>query len=424
MVTPDAPHSIAEIERGHQQKEHPVRKITHPSLAYMGIVKPYDELQDPDTLRNLDKPPMLIEDLLTESSVTGLTAMPGVGKSWLAFEIMRAVATGGKVMDQFQAQQGGVLFVGSDSSLHDYAYQWKRLTQQEWRDAMSATTEGATPLSPYIGCRWLIQSSFLLESASEVCRLIKTHESFSAGPLHEVWTHDTIAYSEPDEEGRAEMIRVPHYDMLAEFQGFKLIVFDTFSRLFRGNQNDAEATDKAMGHLKLIAEATGAAILVLHHNAKPSEFNDGSDWRGSSAMIGSLDAWLNLTAKKNDKYTLRGTWKKFRGITPANFNYRMEVSDPTSARLVYLDESGEKDDDDSLSQSILELIASHGPQSGREIRTALWPVYSDHWKDEAAFTRAVNNRTYGTKGCASVLEKIKPGQGLPFKFAIKQESDK
>lgn len=387
-------------------------KLTHPTLAFMGVVKPYAEIIDPVTTRSLKPPPRLVEDFLVKGSVTGLTAMPGVGKSWLAFEIMRAVATGGKVMGQFQAEQGGVLFVGSDASIHDYAYQWVRLTRDEY-DAATAPLDGA--YNPYAGCRWLMQSSFTLENPHEVCKLIKTHEGFEAGEQVQ-----TEIDSEWDEDAERW---TPVYDMLSEYTGFKLVVFDTFSRLFRGNQNDAAEVERAMGHMKLIAEATGAAVLVLHHNAKPTEFNDGTDARGSSAFVGALDAWLNLTAKKGDKHYLRGTWKKFRGITPPDFDYRQEVMDPIRASLKFLDTvEASVGGGDSLTQSLLELLASvDEPLTETEIRTRLWPQFLDIWKDERSFYNAIHNRTQGTSRPAQVEKIPTPGK-REVKFALKKEA--
>lgn len=385
-------------------------KLTHPTLALLGSAKPYEELTDPDTTRDMQPPPMLVEDFLTKGSVTGLTAMPGVGKSWLAFEIMRAVATGGKVMGEFQAEQAGVLFVGSDASLHDYAYQWRRLTHDEFHAAQTGdlSDPGYDHVNPYAGCRWLHQSSFTLENPIEICRIIRTHEKFWAGEVVQKIT----GYGLGDE---------PTLDMLPEIEGFGLIVFDTFSRLFRGNQNDAAEVEIAMGHMKLIAEATGAAVLVLHHNAKPTEFNDGTDARGSSALVGSLDAWLNLTAKKGDKHYLRGTWKKFRGITPPDFDYRQEVMDPVRAKLMFLDAADSGPGADSLTQSMLELLArTEQAMTVTEIRKALWPVFSDHWKDEKAFGKAISNRTHGGLRPATV-EKVPTKMGEPFRFALKKE---
>jgi hypothetical protein len=319
-------------------------------------------------------------------------------------------------MGEFQAQPGGVLFIGSDASIHDYAYQWRRLTHDEYAAAMVPDEDGYLH-NPYISCRWLMQSSFTLENPHEICKVIKTHESFTAGPLVETVTGDEWV----DDDSERGGYFIPKHDMLSEYVGFKLIVLDTFSRLFRGNQNDAAEVEKAMGHMKLIAEATGAAVLVLHHNSKPTEFNDGTDARGSSAFVGALDGWLNLTAKKGDKHYLRGTWKKFRGITPPDFDYRQEVMDPTRASLKFLDlVEPQAGGGDNLTQGMLELLASvDEPLTAADIRTRLWPTFRDIWKDEQSFTRAINNRTYGTNRPATVEKIPTPGK-REVKFGLKK----
>ncbi len=386
--------------------------LTHPTMSLVPMITGY-EMLDPSEHMNIPPPPMVINDLLPAGAVIGLTSPPGVGKTWLAMELMRAVSLGDKALGEFDAEQGGVLLIGSDSSLHDYIRQWKRITLKDRSDWVESDDPDKGEY-PFGNVRWLIQSDFALDRADSVARVIKTHQQFqwATEPVYtkfEHWDNDLDKFVEGEE---------PEWP-----SGFRLIILDTFSRVYMGNQNDAAETDRAMAHARLIAEATGAAVLVLHHNAKKSEYNDGESWRGSSAMQGSLDAWLNLTQSKGDKMKIRGSWKKFRGLTPPDFDYRMDVMDPKYAKLAFLDMVGAEEgiENDAVSVALISLLtASPNGLTIGAIRASLWGTFSDVWKDEKAFAKAVKNRVYGPMPVAQKLEKVTQKAGMPFLFKLKE----
>jgi hypothetical protein len=373
---------------------------------------PYELIDPRDTL-NTPPPPMVVQDMLPAGSVIGLTSPPGVGKTWLAMELMRAVSQGGDALGHFGSDQGGVLLIGHDSSIFDYARQWKRITLSD-REAWNAIDHEDRGERPFSNVRWLIQSSFALDRAETVAKVIATHNAFQ-------WATEPrfLKYDEWNEDEQkfvaSEEPFWPH--------GFRLVIMDTFSRVYTGNQNDAAETDRAMGHARLIADATGAAVLILHHNAKKSEHNDGETWRGSSAMQGSLDAWLNLTQSKVDPYAIRGSWKKFRGITPADFDYRMKVSGPRVASLSFVNEIGKGGDTDALSLAIVGFLQQmNRPCLLSEIREGIWPQFQDVWKNEASFRVAISNRTTGNLPVTRLFHKISQGVGRPALIELKKES--
>jgi hypothetical protein len=344
-------------------------------------------------------PAMLIEGLLPSESVAGLTSYPGVGKSWLALELMRAVNMGDLALGHFQARHGGTLFVGNDSSTFDYARQWKRLTRKY-------------PGEDFEGARFLLQSGFLFENDDEIRKLIKTHEAFRWGDVE------------------TEYDRVPEYDddgnvtgwteepISAERkQGFTLIVFDTLTKLTRARENDNTEMNRVFANIRLIAELTGATVLLLHHNSKPTEYNDGTDWRGAVSQIGALDTWLDLTTRKKDKYSIRGTFKKYRGITPPDFEYRMNVSDVTTASLEFKAEVKGFFVQDEVTEEIARVVGEvpEGRSRG-EIVDLLWPLFEGRFTTKEKFASAINNRINDQKrtGALTVLGKkgsyrFKPG---------------
>ena len=320
---------------------------SHPLLADIESVAPYS-LTEAHSLYDVPAPVMQIKEFLPAGGIMGITSFPGVGKTWLALEVARSIASGTPFLGKFEARRGGVLFVGSDSSIFDYARQWTRLTKGQYADA-------AEREDIFEGVRFLIQSSFLFEDLQSVRQLLATHQRFEFGEM------------EIGPEG--EPVRP---------RGFKVIIFDTLSRLTRANQNDNTQMEEVFRHVRWIAETTGAAIILLHHNSKHTEFNDGADWRGAMSQIGALDSWVQLSNGRHKKYTIGGEFKKFRGITPKNFAYQMSVDDPRIAALAYSTEPVTREDKQergALGEAIYTYISEHPDKNAREICEALTPRF-------------------------------------------------
>ena len=342
-------------------------------------------LTSSDELYALPPPAFIIEDFLVESSISGITSYPGVGKTWLAFEMTRALATGGQFLGRFPAREGAVLFVGSDASIYDYARQWRRLTMEQFKTLQpdpDSPPDYENPLKSNV--KFLIQSDFLFENIDSVRRLIKTSRRFVWGPVHEVYD---------DETGETDMVRN---------HGFSLIVFDTLSKLTRANQNDNSEMEEVFRNIRFITEQTGASIVILHHNAKTSEFNDGEDWRGAMAQIGALDSWFQLTPTQAAKDVVQVKVKKFRGITPPAFFYKMNVNEgdmneEPDASLAVVEEPKDERVSDGIAESVVELL--HSPVSAgkwltlKQIADALYPQYEDLFgNDRTRFETALRNR--------------------------------
>lgn len=377
------------------------RKPTEdPLLVGLKNVDPYPLITS-DSLYTEQAPPMLIDEFLPAGGVMGITSYPGVGKTWLTLEVVRAVATGQKFLGRFPTRRGGVIFVGSDSSIFDYARQWKRLTY-----AADLAHDGKVPL--FDAARFLLQSTFMFENLDEVRRLIATCKKFEWG----------------EEELVGEGTK--HAKMMRS-RGVDCIVFDTLSRLTRANQNDNTEMEEVFRNIRRIAEFTGAACILLHHNAKRSEFNDGSDWRGAMSQIGALDSWCHLSPSRKDKYLVGVQFKKFRGITPEDFAYRMDVSDQTTAAITATDEPvtmQQRLNHDPLAEALTKAIVDEPNRTCPEIRDSLWPQFNgvEHgnnllFTDQAQFTKAIDNRMRTLVGRGRVTKKYnsagKPVYGPP-----------
>jgi RecA-family ATPase len=102
-----------------------------------------------------------------------------------------------------------------------------------------------------------------------------------------------------------------------------LVIIDALADIMDGDENTKQDTQPIMTALRKIAEATGAAILIVHHSGK----NGG--YRGSSALKGAVDfmllvesengsKWINFKSEKNRdgeavKWSAVATW------TPTQF---------------------------------------------------------------------------------------------------------
>lgn len=388
-----------------------------PRLEILKLSSPY-MLGTTEDLMRLPEPTMLIENFLPHGAVVGVTAAPGVGKTWLMMELMRSACFSGQ---EYRPERGlflgafkwtkmsRVMFVGSDASIYDYARQWRRIIGDSYgdlpadRDEVQQHVEWVASGRDCIDNRidFLLQSAFMLDDINEVCRLIKTVNQRGMG-FEERWMElrkDTH-WDEELEEHYVHVDEIEHIRQYDVVHGSQVIVFDTLSRLTRANQNDNTEMENVFRNIRFIAEQTGATCILLHHNSKKSEFNGGEDWRGAVAQIGALDCWLQLRPTKNDRYIISAEFKKFRGITPEPFLYHMNVDTDGPASLQHVqNKTGRTVNYDLMTQNLYEfLAASATPVSRKEITEGLWPKVADLCKgDRAVFSMRLKERLKALK---------------------------
>lgn len=308
-------------------------------------VEPYP-LMTSQMLYEAPPVPYIIEGVLQRGGIVGLTGFPGTGKTWLAMEMMQSLITGSPFLGHFPAKVCPVLFVGQDASVLDYARQWTRLTRHRSVEIDEQNRkEGLQESNPYnTYAHFMLQTEFNLDDPTQIARLVKTSQR--------VWT-------------------MPHYDTVLRDDGWEtvelqeqhygLIILDTLSKLTRTPENDNTARDLVFNNLRDIAEATGATLLVLHHNSLQSEFRTGEEWRGAGSQFGALDVHFHLTARKKELVEFKV--KKFRGITPPPFEFHLDVhtSEDSIAKLSWLQPSATKEDSDERTiMDIVSLMISRG----------------------------------------------------------------
>lgn len=405
-----------------------------PRLEVLKLASPY-KLGTTEDLMRLPEPTMLIENFLPHGAVVGVTAAPGVGKTWLMMELMRSACFSGHNVNPERGlflgsfrwtKMSRVMFVGSDASIYDYARQWRRIIADSYgdlptdRDEVQQHVEWVASGRDCIDNRidFLLQSEFMLDDLNEVCRLIKTVNQRGMG-FEERWMELRKDAHWDEEQGEYdvqeyEVERVRTGDVV---HGSQVIVFDTLSRLTRANQNDNTEMENVFRNIRFIAEQTGATCILLHHNSKKSEFNGGEDWRGAVAQIGALDCWLQLRPTKNDRYVISAEFKKFRGITPDPFLYRMDVNDNGPAKLSCVEnKTGRTVNYDLISQRMYEFISnSPEPVTAEEIHEAIWDSTCDLVDgDRAIHIKKVNER---------LRHITKKGQSFEGKYLYKLDKE-
>lgn len=201
--------------------------------------------------RNPQPPPWLIRDVLRQGSLAFLVGQSRLGKTWLALEIARCVASGRP-------------FFGHSSEATPVCA--VLLESPDWAvlERLDATGHG----------EWL--SSVHQETPSSLGR-----STIDVRMSHE--RHELIAWVNEVQAG--------------------LLILDPFTYFHSHNENDAQEMKQVLSALDEIRLETGAALLILHHERKgKADVRPGSDeldvMRGSSALAGAADVVLRLAMER------------------------------------------------------------------------------------------------------------------------------
>jgi len=347
----------------------------------------------------------LVEGIIPLYSAVGLTGYPGTGKTWTALEMMRAVATGTPFLGKYPVKRAPVLFVGNDASYHDYAQQWRRLTKDEFDGYEEDRLKGLRDLNPFDShAHFLIQSDFNLDDVHQVIRLIKTSQEVMGDVQYEITE---------DDDGNRTIVD-------ATQSHFGLIVLDTLSKMTKSSENSNTERDACFEMIRLLAESTGATVLVLHHNTQPSEFRTGEEWRGGSAQIASLDCHFHLTAK--NKGLIEFKTKKMRGITPPTFNFLLDVHQEGAASLDYHDNVQPDQGTEILIAEMIEVLKKRDnrPTTKSDFAQVLLAAHSTEFDDIKKLKKFIDNTlfTYTRLPDAKIVQAVRGSGGRPAQYKL------
>jgi hypothetical protein len=215
---------------------------------------------------------------LLPAGLAGFTALPKIGKSWLALQLAHAISTGGRFLGH-PVQRGKFLYF----ALEDNVQRLKtRMTQQQW-DA-----DQRQKLNDFV-----------------------VYEQFSR------------IYGRLDADG-AEILR----QRIAYYK-YTLVVIDTLSWAFPGDQDRVDQMYAVLGPVKQIALAHNCCLLVIdHHNKRASSGQSLIlDWLGSIGKAAITDtiwglyreqgqtaAQLIMTGKDIQEQTIDVTFDRQTGL--------------------------------------------------------------------------------------------------------------
>jgi len=275
---------------------------------------------------------MLVDGLVTRGGVTGLSADPGIGKTFFALELIRCIMLREPFLGLFETRRGSVLFIGQDCSLLQYAEQVRKVFGKDVNAEISIDSgeryEDGAPIidrvRPFDFIRFLIHEGLDLAKPSDIAYIANAARNI---PNVAFEPGVPISYERAEWSGREvsdlDASWLPVYD---DPNGVALIVIDTLSTLHSINENANDDMTRVFASLRILAEQTQAAILVLHHHSHTSESNPGNRWRGASSQIAMLDGWFEI--KGNNRSPEKSVKvRKFRGIPPKDFKFRMETTE-------------------------------------------------------------------------------------------------
>jgi len=193
--------------------------------------------------RDWPETPWLVNGLIPQGLIL-LAGKAKLGKSWLCLQLAQAVATGGMFLG-VKVDQAPVLYLALEDNSRRIA---QRAKLQGW-----AVGRGR-------------------------CDFVHLQDVQSLYPLCKR-TADRLA----------EVI---------EASGYKLVVIDTLSRLYKGDQNDVGAATEALSSLQSMAMRAGAAVILVDHHNKVKQNEETldpvTDVLGSTGKGAVADAIMGL----------------------------------------------------------------------------------------------------------------------------------
>ncbi len=237
-----------------------------------------------DDVESLPPPRWLVPGVLTEGSLAAIYGAPESGKSFLAVDMSMAIA-GGVDWHGRQVERGGVLYIAA---------------------------EGA----PGLGKRF---RAWKMDRCAQGCRF----------DLH-LMRDDLNLAAEKDGGARAFAQAVAD-----ELGPLRLIVIDTLNQTAAGaDENSAKDMGRYIASMKLLRNATGAAVVVVHHSGKDL----GKGMRGSSALLGAMDTTVEVE-RASDGRSIKVAVKKQKDAereSPMRFNLE-KVGDSLVLRPTVMD---------------------------------------------------------------------------------------
>ena len=265
----------------------------------------------------------LAQDLLPEAGVSMLPGDSGCGKTWLALDLALAISSGRQFLNHFETLPGRVLYVDLESGPRRMK---ARLAQLRRPDDVPE----------------LIEFAFFGESLGL------------------------------EKETNAEQ-----FAAFVEAKAPRLLIIDPLRGAHGADENDSTSARKVVRCLRGLAERTGYAVLVLHHERKPSantSNRQGQGIRGSSDWKAGMDSVLSVSRKEPDVILVEHS--KSRDC-PEQPDFRVKLNlDETPGVITYYGDVPTAEKRKGVEVKILDHLAASGAAWRRDLMnmTEEWKV--------------------------------------------------
>lgn len=309
----------------------------------------------------IDRPPIvqIVQDLITDASLTVLSGAGGSGKTWAMLDMGACVAMGKEWLGR-KVTQGAVLVIDEES--------------------------GARRLHDRVGM------------------VLRAHEANNDTPFFYTCLNGFVLSGE-----NAEVSAAAITDLVRAFDA-RLVIVDALTDIALGlDENDAAQMAQVMKPLRMVVEATGAAVVVLHHTNK----NGGT--RGSTNIPALADLSMVLSRPERTEPVVHFKSDKARDV--AEFEFAAELNfengrcwlSPRKAVNVqrfgkvetYVMRWLEDNDEGQISDMVSEdegMTLSKIRKAVSELKTAGHIIRTDKGKKTAAGTYALKPRPDAGQG--------------------------
>ncbi|ABC76490.1 AAA family ATPase [Syntrophus aciditrophicus] len=149
-------------------------------------------------------------------------------------------------------------------------------------------------------------------------------------------------------------------------RGIKLLFIDNLGLISPGADENSDAMVKVMGNLRLLAERTDAAVVIIHHQRKKSKQTQtartGETLRGHSSIEASLDLALLVEREfDSDIITVHSTKTRDTEVRPFAAEWRYEHKPGTDELETagFVSAEGENSSETVLEKAIIETVSSN-----------------------------------------------------------------
>jgi len=207
----------------------------------------------------------VVNPYIPGASLVILAGDGGTGKTYIAFEIARAVATGERFAG-LETTRGNVLIIDEETGMDALKKRFSRI-------------------------------EYYREPAPEDAIFYCSYAGFNFSGA----------------EGPAALKRI------VQEKNISLVIIDALVDVMTGDENSAQDVNPVMRGLREITAATGTAIMLIHHS------NKSGGYRGSTALKGAVDVLLIATQEKltNDGVLVHMAVDKMRDARATTMDFAL-----------------------------------------------------------------------------------------------------